>query len=96
MNRSPGRDEPDWAAKIHIALSPVYYHNYVLGYLTAAQLRNRLEKHVVGDDPFFMSELAGCYLQEAIFSPGGRYNWEDTVLRATAEKLNPDYFVKSL
>jgi Zn-dependent M32 family carboxypeptidase len=40
--------------------------------------------------------LAGRYLLEAIFGQGARDNWEDTVLRATGEKLNPDYFVKSL
>jgi len=32
IDRPPGRDEADWAAKIHVALAPVYYHNYVLGY----------------------------------------------------------------
>ncbi len=91
----PDRDEPDWAAKIHIALAPVYYHNYVLGHLTAAQLRNYLEKHLVGG-PFFLSELAGRYLLEALFSQGARNNWEDTVLRATGEKPNPAYFVETL
>jgi peptidyl-dipeptidase A len=95
VDRPPDRDEPDWAAKIHVALAPVYYHNYVLGHLTAAQLRNHLEKYVVGG-PFFLSELAGRYLLEAIFGQGARDDWEDTVLRATGEKLNPDYFVKSL
>ena len=95
VERPPGRDEPDWAAKLHVALAPIYYHNYVLGHLTAAQLRHHLEKDVV-DGPFFTSELAGRYLQEAVFSQGARDNWEDTVLRATGERLNPDYFVKSL
>lgn len=95
VGRPPGRHEPDWAAKLHVALAPVYYHNYVLGYLTAAQLRHYLEEQVV-DGPFFMSELAGRYLLEAFFSQGARDNWEDTILRATGEKLNPDYFVKSL
>jgi peptidyl-dipeptidase A len=95
VNRPPDRNEPDWAAKLHVALAPVYYHNYVLGYLTAAQLRRHLEKDVVGG-PFFTSELAGRYLQEAVFSQGARDDWENTVLRATGERLNPDYFVKSL
>ena len=95
VNRPPSRDEPDWAAKIHVAIAPVYYHNYVLGHLTAAQLRNQLEKHVVGN-LFFMSELAGRYLLEAVFSQGARDNWEDTVMRATGEKLNPTYFVEAL
>jgi peptidyl-dipeptidase A len=95
VERPPDRDEPDWAAKIHVALAPVYYHNYVLGHLTAAQLRHHLEEDVVGG-PFFKSELAGRYLQEAVFGQGARDNWEDTVLRATGERLNPAHFVKSL
>jgi peptidyl-dipeptidase A len=91
----PERDEPDWAAKIHVAVAPVYYHNYVLGHLIAAQLRHHLEERVTGG-PFFMSEVAGRYLLEAVFGPGARNGWEDTVLGATEERLNPDYFVKSL
>jgi peptidyl-dipeptidase A len=95
VQRPPERDDPDWAAKLHVALAPVYYHNYVLGNLTAAQLRNHLDKHVVGG-PFFMSELGGRYLLDAVFASGARDNWEDTVLRATGEKLNPAYFVETL
>jgi peptidyl-dipeptidase A len=95
VNRPPGRDEPDWAAKIHVAVAPVYYHNYVLGHLTATQLRHYLEERVSGG-PFFTSEVAGRYLLEAVFGPGARNNWEDTVLRATGERLNPVYFVNSL
>jgi peptidyl-dipeptidase A len=95
VNRPPDRDEPDWAAKIHVALAPVYYHNYVLGHLIAAQLRNHLEEDIV-EGPFYEHALAGRYLQEAFFGPGARNNWEDTILGATGEKLNPDYFVKSL
>jgi peptidyl-dipeptidase A len=95
VNRPPGRDEPDWAAKIHVAVAPVYYHNYVLGHLTAAQLRHYLETHIT-QGPFFMSEVAGRYLLEAVFGPGARDDWQTTVLRATGEPLNPEYFVKSL
>jgi peptidyl-dipeptidase A len=95
VNRPPERDEPDWAAKIHVAVAPVYYRNYVLGHLIAAQLRHHLEGQVAGE-PFFMSEVAGRYLIEALFGPGARHNWENTVLGTTGERLNPDYFVKSL
>jgi peptidyl-dipeptidase A len=95
VERPPDRDEPDWAAKLHVALAPVYYHNYVLGYLTAAQLRHHLEKDIVGG-PFYEHELSGRYLQEAFFGPGARDDWKTTVLRATGEELNPDYFVTSL
>ena len=94
QGRPPGRDEPDWAAKIHVAVAPIYYHNYVLGHLTAAQLRHHLEE--VAGKPFFRSETAGRYLQEAIFGPGARSDWEETILHATGETLNSDYFAKYL
>lgn len=95
VNRPPDRDEPDWAAKIHVAVSPVYYHNYVLGHLIAAQLRDHLERYVT-HGPFYESEAAGRYLMESFFGPGARDDWQTTVERATGEELNPDYFVKSL
>jgi len=95
VNRPPGRDEPDWAAKIHVAVAPVYYHNYVLGHLISAQLRNHLEKHVT-HGPFYDNEVAGRYLIESFFGPGARENWRDTVLRATGEPLNTGHFVRSL
>jgi peptidyl-dipeptidase A len=58
VNRPPERDEPDWAAKIHVAIAPVYYHNYVLGNLISVQLRNHLETRVTGGEPFYSSEAA--------------------------------------
>jgi peptidyl-dipeptidase A len=95
VDRPPGRDEPDWAAVIHVAVAPVYYHNYMLGELISAQLRNYLETHIT-QGPFYQNEVAGRYLLESFFGPGARENWRDTVLRATGEPLNPEYFVRSL
>lgn len=96
VERPPGRDgEPDWAAKIHVATAPVYYHNYLLGHLTAAQLRRYIEDNVAGE-PFYESELSGRYLQEALFGPGARDDWKTTALRATGEPLNLAYFVETL
>lgn len=95
VERLPGRDEPDWAAKIHIAIAPVYYHNYVLGALIAAQLRNYLETYIT-HGPFYENEAAGRYLLESFFGPGARESWRDIVLRATGEPLNAEYFVRDL
>jgi peptidyl-dipeptidase A len=95
VGRPPGRDEPDWAAKIHVATAPVYYHNYVLGNLISAQLRAYLEENITLG-PFYENEVAGRYLLESVFGPGARENWRDTVLRATGEPLNPRHFVRSL
>ena len=96
VDRPRGRElEPDWAAKIHVAVAPVYYHNYLLGHLFAAQFRRHLEKNVV-EGPFHGSEIAGRYLQEAVFGPGARDDWRTAVLRATGEELDPRYFVEPL
>ncbi len=95
VGRPPGRDEPDWAAKIHVATAPVYYQNYMIGNLIAAQLRNYLEENVTRG-PFYENEVAGRYLLESFFGPGARENWRDTVLRATGEPLDTRHFVRSL
>jgi peptidyl-dipeptidase A len=95
VDRPPERDEPDWAAVIHVAVAPVYFHNYMLGELISAQLRNYLEAHIT-QGPFFDNEVAGRYLLESFFGPGARENWRDTVLRATGEPLNPGHFIDSL
>jgi peptidyl-dipeptidase A len=96
VGRPPGREEaPDWAAKVHLSVAPVYYHNYLLGHLFAAQLRSYLETRV-SSGPFFADEMAGRYLQEAVFGPGARNTWGETVLGATGERLDPEHFVASL
>ena len=38
------RDEPDWATKIHVATSPVYYHKYLYGRLFSTQLTEEMNR----------------------------------------------------
>nr|WP_273844780.1 M2 family metallopeptidase [Rubrobacter calidifluminis] len=95
VKRPEGRREHDWAAKIHLAVSPVYYHNYVLGHLIAAQLRHHLETYVTRG-PFYESRSAGLYLVEALFGPGARESWRATVERATGEPPDTTRFVEAL
>ncbi len=73
----------------------VYYHNYVIGELIAAQLRHYMESSIT-HGPFYLSESAGRFLLESFFGPGARDDWRDTVERATGEKLNPKHFAASL
>ena len=46
---------PDWAAKTHLALSPVYYQNYLLGEMNASQFLAAMRREAVaaagGDGP---------------------------------------------
>jgi peptidyl-dipeptidase A len=85
-----GRDQPDWAAKYHVALAPVYYHNYVLGELTASQLERWLAREV---GSFVDNPAAGPHLVDEFIAHGARYSWDELVEVATGEALNPDYFV---
>ncbi len=100
VKRIEGRDKPDWAAKIHLTSSPVYYHNYMLGNLLASQLFLKMAEKVNVPMPFMISfkknpEL-GNYLKEKIFKSGKLYNWKELIEKATGEPLNPEYFAKEV
>lgn len=92
------RDEPDWAAKIHFAVAPCYYHNYMLGELFASQLHNFITNEVLRVESaknvsYVNRPQAGKYLESAVFRPGDRYHWNEMIRRATGETLTPKYFV---
>lgn len=85
------RNNPDWAAKIHFTLAPVYYQNYALGELVAAQLQRYIERNVSLD---FFTEETGKLLVESFFKPGALYSWNEKIRRVTGETLNPQYFAE--
>jgi peptidyl-dipeptidase A len=91
LRRPEGRDAPDWASKIHLALYPVYYQNYMLGELTASHLRHAMT--TVGDGKTF-SAPAGAYLTDRVFRPGATLPWDERLKQATGEPLQPTYFVR--
>lgn len=84
-----GRHEPDWAAKYHIALAPVYYHNYILGELFASQLGNFIEDRLGG---LVGEPKAGAFLIERVLAPGARLDWRALVEYATGSPLTPEPF----
>lgn len=89
-----GREEhPDWAAKLHLALAPVYYQNYMLGELLASQLHAHIStqsRHPALAD----NQYAGEFLIQQIFQPGASLRWDALVERATGQELSPDAFIK--
>jgi peptidyl-dipeptidase A len=98
VEKPSGRDEPDWAAKIHFAVAPCYYHNYLLGELLASQLHNHLVHNVLklesDEDVSYVGERkVGRFLAKEVFEPGAVYHWNDMIERATGEPLRPKYFV---
>jgi peptidyl-dipeptidase A len=99
IKRPANRNMPDWATKIHIATSPCYYHNYLLGELFASQMYYYLADKVVGTPDamnlsFFGNTKVGDFFKDKIFSVGAKYQWNDMIQRATGEKLTAKYFAK--
>ena len=93
VRRPDNRDLPDWAAKIHIALYPVYYQNYELGYLVSAQWRHFLEKEVGG---LIGEQGTGQWLVQRVFHPGASEDWTKHIVTVTGKPLSPKYFVDSI
>jgi len=94
LKRPEGRDNPDWASKIHIASYPCYYHNYLLGDLLAMQLNAYMEENIIGHKaPCYTGHTeVGDYMKEKVFKPGSRYYWNDMIEKATGEKLTAKYY----
>jgi peptidyl-dipeptidase A len=89
---NPGGNE--WATKIHIATYPVYYHNYQLGELFAAQLLNRI-KEKYGVQNFWNQPEVGTYLRENLYAYGKKLPWPELIKQACGgEALTAKYFIR--
>ena len=79
-----GRQAPDWAAKIHVAVVPVYYHSYLYGKIVALQIADALEAAAGGvvDVP-----AAGVLLRNELYAPGQSVRWDRLVEQATGAPL---------
>lgn len=93
VERPPGRRAPDWAAKIHIAVAPAYYHNYLLGDLLASQLFQTIQRECGG---FVGNKDAGEFLKERVFRHGSLLRWDVLVEQATGRGLTAGDFVAEL
>jgi peptidyl-dipeptidase A len=86
----------EWASKIHLSLSPVYYHNYLLGELMASQVSAAVRRETglpsgrsVAGDP-----RVGAFFRERIFAPGATVDWNGLLVHATGEELDARFFVE--
>ncbi|MCK6482984.1 MAG: M2 family metallopeptidase [Phycisphaerae bacterium] len=88
-----------YAAKIHVATVPAYYHSYMMGDLFGCQVHHHIATRVLGmNDPlktaFVGSREAGRFMIESIFRPGNTYSWNDLTRRITGEPLTARYFAR--
>jgi peptidyl-dipeptidase A len=84
LTRPDDRAAPDWAAKIHVALAPVYYQNYLLGELVASQLEATIRDRF---GTMIGSPEIGPFLGREFFAPGWSCRWDELVARATGAPL---------
>ncbi|HBZ21011.1 MAG TPA: peptidase M3 [Bacteroidales bacterium] len=94
LKKPEGRNMPDWATKIHVALYPCYYHNYLLGEILASQWYYYIISNVSKNSSFVGENAVGDYLKEKVFMPGARYYWNDMIEKSTGEKLTAKYYAK--
>jgi peptidyl-dipeptidase A len=96
--RPPSRDKADWAAKAHFTIAPVYYHNYMLGEMFAAQMRHviRAQAGAGSSKPFYQQPGIGRLLKEKVFVPGSRWAWPQFVKEATGEELTAKYYAEEV
>ncbi|HEX9467581.1 MAG TPA: M2 family metallopeptidase [Acidimicrobiia bacterium] len=93
VRRPDGRHAPDWAAKIHLAVAPVYYQNYLYGELFASQIHSTLEARAGG---LVDQRAAGELLVREVFAPGASLRWDELVVRATGEPLSANHLARQL
>jgi peptidyl-dipeptidase A len=93
VRRPDNRHAPDWAAKIHLAVVPVYYQNYLYGELLASQLGAALATRAGG---IVGQPDAGRFLAAEFFAPGASLRWDRLVESATGEPLTAAHLARDL
>jgi peptidyl-dipeptidase A len=99
LRRPPGRKAPDYASKIHIVSTPVYYHNYQMGQLFASQVHHTIAREVYhGADPrsviYVGNKEVGEFMKRRVFAPGRTLSWNQLTKHDTGEQLNAKAFAE--
>ncbi len=97
LKTPPGREAPDYAAKIHICSAPVYYHNYQMGQLFASQVHHTIAKELYnGADPgtvlYIGDKRVGEFMTRKVFAPGRTLSWKGLAEFATGKPLGAAAF----
>jgi peptidyl-dipeptidase A len=90
IRRPPGQRPTDWATKIHVALAPVYYQNYLLGELAASQIERAIV--TTTGRPLVGNRDAAAFLRDRYFKPGASMRWDALIEKATGGPLSPETF----
>lgn len=92
LSRPAESSGAEWAAKVHVAAAPAYYHNYLLGEILATQLESFCEREYGG---LVGNVEAGAFMAREIFASGASRKWDDVITTATGGALSPRKFVSA-
>ncbi|MCX8057049.1 MAG: M2 family metallopeptidase [Ignavibacteria bacterium] len=98
LNKPENRNKPDWTTKIHIATSPCYYHNYLLGEIFSSQLNQYLHEKILNSNDIWTSVLInnkkiGEYLIDNLFRFGSSLHWKEVIKISTEQELTTKYYL---
>jgi peptidyl-dipeptidase A len=82
-----------WATKIHLAKSPVYYHNYLLGEIMSWQMEDFILKST--NRATVVGNAAGlALLKNGLFRWGALRTWADSLKHAVGAGFNLEPYLK--
>ena len=82
-----------WASKIHLAVAPVYYQNYLLGEMLASQLSASIVDEC---DGLVGTKSAGEFLTQRVFRAGALVRWDALIEQATGSGLSAAAFARDV
>ncbi len=83
-----------WASKIHLAVAPCYYHNYLMGEILASQVEEWTERETGVSSPAANPVVVGPLIAARLLRPGASIRWDRLIERATGTPLSIDAFVR--
>lgn len=95
MGSVPANPPPYWGVLIHFVSHPIYYQNYLLADMLAAQLHEAVKKKTKRNYIFGNDRVAG-FMKTHFFSKGRRYQWNVLLKRVTGQTLNADAYLRAL
>ena len=95
MGPVPKNPPPYWGILIHFVSHPIYYQNYLLADLLAAQLHETV-KQKTGKNHILGNAKVAAYLAKAFFGYGRRYQWDVLLKKMTGKPLSAKAYLKSL
>jgi len=95
MGPAPKGKPPYWGMLIHFVSHPIYYQNYLLADMLAAQLHAAV-KRKTGRDHIFGNDKVAPFLSQHFFAKGRRVPWDTLLQQITGKPLDAKAYLASL